>query len=544
MKFLHRISALCLVLPLAGCTTYCSVSQKRPRIESDSPEGRSLARALNNGTRHPDAALGACLDCASISAQRLRRIPQDVQAQADYNFAVSRVFDLLRESKLKPWDAPVRVRGGGGEWLLTFENGRHPEADPRKVGLLPADRYEFYGAYIRTRTLKDGLGAPLVATGTEEDFTQADHLGRGKHVYYGMTGLLRFEGRKCVLTTEDPLALERVRFDGHSFPLAADFTAPLALELAGEKPLLIGLQRLMRPQKYAHTAGIARLQPYDPAKIPVICVHGLLDSPLTWIPFINTLRGDPAIRERYQFWFYGYPSGYPYPYSAAILRQRLDEVNARYPHHKKEVLIGHSMGGLISRTMTTDSGMKLWNAYFEQPPERLDASPESRKFLTDALIFRHRPEVSRVVFISSPHRGADIATSWIGWIGSHLVKVPGFLLQINEETRNLRTLDKGKPRLGLMPNSIETMSENNPFLKTIGTIPTVPGVPYYSIMGDRGKGGNKDRTKPVSTDGYVPYWSSHLDGARSELIVPCNHSAHQSVEAIEEVRRILMLDVR
>jgi hypothetical protein len=95
-----------------------------------------------------------------------------------------------------------------------------------------------------------------------------------------------------------------------------------------------------------------------------------------------------------------------------------------------------------------------------------------------------------------------------------------------------------------MPNSIATMSANDPFLKAINTIPTVTGVPYYSIMGDRGKGGNKDHTKPVSTDGYVPYWSSHLDGARSELVVPSNHSAHQSVEAIEEVRRILRLDVR
>ena len=58
-------------------------------------------------------------------------------------------------------------------------------------------------------------------------------------------------------------------------------------------------------------------------------------------------------------------------------------------------------------------------------------------------------------------------------------------------------------------------------------------------MGDRGKGGNKDRTKPVSTDSFVPYWSSHLDGAQSELIVPSRHSAHQNEKAIEEVRRIL-----
>jgi hypothetical protein len=58
-------------------------------------------------------------------------------------------------------------------------------------------------------------------------------------------------------------------------------------------------------------------------------------------------------------------------------------------------------------------------------------------------------------------------------------------------------------------------------------------------MGDRGKGGNKDHTEPVSSDGIVPYWSSHLEGAQSELIVASSHSAHQNPQAIEEVRRIL-----
>jgi hypothetical protein len=58
-------------------------------------------------------------------------------------------------------------------------------------------------------------------------------------------------------------------------------------------------------------------------------------------------------------------------------------------------------------------------------------------------------------------------------------------------------------------------------------------------MGDRGKG-----DAPNSSDGVVPYWSSHMDGAKSELIVPSAHSAHQNPQAIQEVRRILMLNAR
>jgi hypothetical protein len=61
-----------------------------------------------------------------------------------------------------------------------------------------------------------------------------------------------------------------------------------------------------------------------------------------------------------------------------------------------------------------------------------------------------------------------------------------------------------------------------------------PGVPYDTIIGDRGRGDS-----PNSSDGVVAYWSSHIDGAESEDIVPSNHSAHQNRRAIAEVLRIL-----
>ena len=74
-------------------------------------------------------------------------------------------------------------------------------------------------------------------------------------------------------------------------------------------------------------------------------------------------------------------------------------------------------------------------------------------------------------------------------------------------------------------------------MKAINTIPITPGIPYHTIMGDRGKG-----DAPNSSDGVVPYWNSHMDGAKSELIVPSAQPAHQNPQAIEEVRRILKLN--
>jgi hypothetical protein len=86
---------------------------------------------------------------------------------------------------------------------------------------------------------------------------------------------------------------------------------------------------------------------------------------------------------------------------------------------------------------------------------------------------------------------------------------------------------------------VDALDPENRFLLTINALPLAPGIPYHSIIGDRGKGGNLNHVKPVSTDGIVPYWSSHLDGAQSELIVPSDHWSNQNPQAIAEVNRIL-----
>jgi hypothetical protein len=97
-------------------------------------------------------------------------------------------------------------------------------------------------------------------------------------------------------------------------------------------------------------------------------------------------------------------------------------------------------------------------------------------------------------------------------------------------------------KLKRMPNSVDTLAPNNRFVRAINKVPVAEVIPYHVICGDRGLGGNKDHTKPVMSDGIVPHWSSHMPGARSELIVPSDHSAHQNREAIAEVKRILRLN--
>jgi pimeloyl-ACP methyl ester carboxylesterase len=544
MRFLLPIA---LALAVSGCAQYAYVSQRRPQFQPVRIKGGALApveqrivNALRQEKREPLVALGEFLTATQTAARQLARNPNDTAARTAYNFAVARVLGVIQKAKLDPWTQPLRVPAEGGEYLLTRKPDSRPTWNPSLYDFTPADQFDISGTYVTEHARKEGLGAPIVAIGKGLNETAARDFTQQK-TYYGVTALIRFEGRHAVVAFEDPLAAERVTLGGCSFPLAADFTVPLAVMLAQENPKKLELTRLLNPGKYAETARIVRLQPYDPNKTVVLVIHGLMDSPATWAPMINHLRADGQLRQRYQFWFYSYPSGYPYPHSAAILRRELDAIQQRFSLRKKMVVIGHSMGGCISRLLITDTGEKLWLELMHKPPGELLLSPESRQLFTDALIFRPRPEVGRVIFISAPLRGSDLASNWAGRLGSRLVTAPAMLLQAGTDALRVATFQGDDLRLKRIPNSIDTLAPNNRFVKAIQKIPFAPGIPYHVICGDRGKGGNKDHTKPVMSDGIVPYWSSHLPGAQSELIVASGHSAHQNAQAIGEVERILKL---
>lgn len=537
-------------LLLSGCAQYAAVSTVRPPLFSlpgsqgtATPAEQGIERGLADERSSSPAALGDFLTAAQRASQQLHRHPNDPTARRAYNFAVARVVSTLQRYQTSPWSHPMRVPAEGGEYLLITEHDPRPEYDPALYDLTPADELQVKGTFAEVNSVRAGLGAPLVAVSKKANQEAAKDFTLG-HTYYGLTALLRFDAqRHAILFFRDPMATETVHLDGHTYPLAGDFTAPLAMALVREKPEKLEFARALHPDQYTKTARIVRLQPYDPNKTVVLFIHGLISTAGTWAPMLNTLRNDPAIRQHYQFWFYSYPSGYPYPYAAAVLRDQLDAVEKRYPLRHKMVLVGHSMGSLIARLMITDSGDKLWEAYFRKSPAATHLSPRTRATLEHTFIFRHRPEVGRVVFISGPHRGSQLATAGIGRFGASLIRTPSVILAAGNEMRAaLVSGDTGELRLRRIPNSVDTLAPNDRFVRAVNTVPITPGIPYHSIMGDRGKGGNKDHTPPISTDGVVPYWSSHLDGAQSETIVPSGHGAHQNPQGIAEVDRILRMN--
>ena len=158
--------------------------------------------------------------------------------------------------------------------------------------------------------------------------------------------------------------------------------------------------------------GLSLLRPYARGKVPVVFVHGLWVNPWSWHRMIATLEEDPAIEGRYQFWTFGYSTGDPIPYSAHLLRGDLDEVRRKLdpdrsdPAFDRMVVVGHSMGGLLSKMMASEAGDRLWRVISDRPFGELAGEKDDLDLFRSGLFFGPRPEVRRVVYIATPHRGS------------------------------------------------------------------------------------------------------------------------------------------
>jgi hypothetical protein len=92
------------------------------------------------------------------------------------------------------------------------------------------------------------------------------------------------------------------------------------------------------------------LEPYDPARIPILFVHGAAGSPQDWRYFFEHVD-----RQRYQPWFFYYPSGAALDSMAYLLYWKLLNLQLRY-RFDTLVLTAHSMGGLVVRTFLLNHG--------------------------------------------------------------------------------------------------------------------------------------------------------------------------------------------
>jgi pimeloyl-ACP methyl ester carboxylesterase len=407
---------------------------------------------------------------------------------------------------------------------------------------------------LSMRYRRAGLGAPLaasvkptVATGPGRDLLAPQVelpvtlLLKIPHAHRSLADGRGLSGSLEVYLADEPEALT---IDGESVPLEVEPTAALALSLSK----LSVLEREVRHFVGLTAAGqaeetLASTAPYRPGLIPVVFVHGTFSSAVRWAEMVNRLEADPVIRRNYQFWFFSYDSSNPIAYSAMQLRRFLNSAVARLDPARKDpalsrmILIGHSQGGLLVKMLAIDSGDAIWGKVSKVPLDDPRLSAETRALLGEALVVKPLPMVSRVIFISTPHRGSFIAArQFVAALVRRLVRVPAGLSNLASDLA--RHPDIVVARGFLLPTAIDNMSPRNPFLQALSEVPVAPGIHVHSIISVSTEGPLADRN-----DGVVEYTSAHIEGVESELVVQSVHSTQSTPATMEEVRRILRLHV-
>ena len=477
-----------------------------------------------------------------------------------YNSALERMLRILQQQDQLSPGCRYAIKANDREYLMdvVLRGQWHAEE---------FEGFEFVSDY-RVEGLKNhyrtyGLGVPLIGQRHQHAEESPSERYYPPGVTLPVTALLRVEPnpqefnekpllRRFVLELYDPLVSTGIHIDGRLFPLETDLSTPLAFFLDNPvfKQVDLATTGLLNPEKVKKVQGLYMMEPYDSRKIPVLLVHGLWSSPMTWMEMYNDLRGLPEIREHYQFWFYLYPTGQPFWNTAAQLREDLVKLretidpSRNSPALDQIVLVGHSMGGLVSKMQTIPSHDDFWEVVSDEPFAQVEAGSAAHAALQKTLFFQPNSSIRRVVTIATPHRGSQFANSTTRWLGRKLIALPrkvasaGTMLmgQNQESLANAEGLPAD--------TSIDSLAPESPILQVLYECSPAPWVKHHNIVGlvpDEGFIGSV----AGDGDGIVDYESAHLEAVQSEIVVATDHvSVHRHPLSILEVRRILLEHAR
>jgi Alpha/beta hydrolase family len=416
---------------------------------------------------------------------------------------------------------------------------------------LPSDFQQFtppppnLPSLLRQRYCKQGCGVPIVVTRCRDPNSPTDVRFFPPQTPFAATVVLRFSSAELgngaydalpVLEFYNPLQAAGITADGETVPLAADLTAPLAVALEDSPRTYFA--GFIQPGRQGDEARLTFLEPYQPGKIPVVLIHGLFSDPQSWADLINDLRASPGFAQRFQIWAFRYPTGQGFLQSAARLR---GELQAAFQDCdpadtdlaiRRTVLVGHSMGGLIAKLQVTESEDKIWREFSSRPFSEIHAGETTRKRLAEACFFQPLPQITRVIFIATPHCGANSASGAIGRLASRLVEIPA------EDAMQHEQLIAQNPGVFAdfvqtrLPTSVDLLEPSSPVLTAMRDLRFGCRVKLHSIIGVH------DPIGP--SDGVVPVSSARHPHCLSEKAFASPHGkVHRATQASSEVLRIL-----
>lgn len=474
----------------------------------------------------------AILACLAVGCQSLPQGPkQQLGARLDETIRVMASPESTQRQRTEA-DAAYRelVAANLPELLEDAAEPSLVPAGKELPGIYRPDGFAALAPVPRTRVgepglHRAGLGLPLVG---RIDSADPNVPLSGFHVPLTLVALPKHPPTQCCdAALVDPNRVASVHTAYGELPVAMDLEAPLDATRATGPRWFEGLANLMRTDRFAGPGRIVFLEPYDPAKRPLVLVHGLMSTPRMWAPLVKALLADERIREGYQIWAFYYPTGQPVPLSALQLREALDEAARLHGPLKPMVLVGHSMGGILSRAQVS----RIAPEEAERISPGVSALPADN-LARRALIFEPRTDVSRVVFQFTPHRGSRLAANSLASWGVRLIRLPEWLVgELAYYSHHFPDAREGR-----LPTSIHGLSPDSRFLRALDK--TRPAVPVHTVVGNRRRG-----DLASSSDGVVSYASAHLYFAESEIAVPTGHGGFAHPLAIQELRRILHLEL-
>lgn len=148
------------------------------------------------------------------------------------------------------------------------------------------------------------------------------------------------------------------------------------------------LQRMF-PSTFAEISSAYGLHPYrsdedsgDPLLSPVILIHGLDDPGIIWQKLAPELTG-----HGFKVWILSYPNDQPVRQSAVFFAEELKRFATNYSQATVAV-VGHSMGGLVTREMLTNQDIEY-----------------DQKVLSGAV-----PAISQFIMVGTPNHGSVFST--------------------------------------------------------------------------------------------------------------------------------------
>lgn len=526
------------------------------------------AAELSRASPDSDRTMDAWLKAARFSyayflafppnASRLAPRDRDTQIRDYYNYSVENVtaslFRRYRQREHPNLTNETLPTPVGWSLRLDMSGLRENGTVPIPKELLAASSIGFGG--IRNAYRRDGFGAEMVAalpavTSGAQPLSPSDFPLAGGYSAMptpNVTCLLDFPGddvqqvlasRSATLRAFDPLLESTAAIKEENVPLAANFTAGYGVWLARSNFSTEAIRTLLDMDKSLDKPHLYMLQPFDPNRRVVLMLHGLASSPEAWVNTANDVLGDDELRARYQVWLMYYPTNLPLPYNHQAIRQTvlkalrdMDPSGAAKASHGM-VVVGHSMGGLLTRLMISSSnGSELLDHTLQELKGKGDEANAVREELGPLLEFDPMPEVRRAVFIATPHLGTPSAEGVLAAIVSRLSSIPQGL-----STRYSASAAVMAAVSGRLPLSIDNLKESDAFVKDITKLPISPDAVYHSIIAVK-----NPTDLANATDGFVPYRSAHLAGAASEKVIVSGHSVQQTPEAVLELRRILRMD--